>query len=48
MALFELYLNGQLYGRGSKEYMQELIADWLNCEMCGQEQAIFKVVKVHK
>lgn len=45
---YELYLNNQLYGCGSKEYMQELIEDWLNCEMYGQEQAIFKVVKVHK
>lgn len=45
---YELYLNNQLYGCGSKKYMQELIADWLNCGMYGQEQAVFKIVKVHK
>lgn len=35
-----------LYGCGDRKYMKELIADWLDCDMYGQEQAVFKVVKV--
>lgn len=44
--VYQLYLNGQLYGCGDRKYMKELIADWLHCDMYGQEQAVFKVIKV--
>lgn len=44
--LYALYLNGQLYGKGKWDYMQELMDDWVNaCDMYSDEEVEFKIVK---
>lgn len=38
---YVLFLNGEPYGRGPKDYMIELMNDYLNCDMYGREEVSF-------
>lgn len=44
---YRLYLNDKPYGIGDLKYMNELISDWLNCNMYGSDQSIFKIEKIN-
>lgn len=40
---YTLYLNEKPYGRGSLDYMKELIDDWLICDMYGESSTDFQI-----
>lgn len=43
---YYLYLNGKLYGSGPKEYIIELIKDYVvYAELYGRKEVDFKVIK---
>lgn len=44
--IYECYLNGQLYGSGSLEYMNELFKDYVvTMKMYGKARVTFEVVQ---
>lgn len=45
---YVLFLNGEAYGRGPKDYMIELMNDYLNCDMYGREEVAFVIRRFMK
>jgi hypothetical protein len=44
--MYACYLNGNIYGVGDLEYMNELFRDYVvTCEMYGREVCEFKIVR---
>lgn len=44
MSTYRLYLNGQFYGGGPKEYMTELFKDYVEtCDMYGKDSVDVRV-----
>lgn len=42
--LYRLFVNGNLYGSGKWEYIQELMNDWVDtCNMYGKTSVRFEV-----
>lgn len=48
MVSYTLYVNGTIYGKGSEDYMSQLMIDWLKFYAKPGDVSHFKVVKTIK
>lgn len=45
--IYNCYLNGSFYGRGSVDYMFELFQNYvLYCDMYGKKECVFKIERI--